>query len=446
MSSFGVVPAGFRLKTREEIKEAIEEKQRATISPGANQSATGAIGRMNAPTLDELAELWEVAEDLYNANDPDAATGEALDMICRQSAGLTRLGATKATATLTVTGTPTTVLPAGRVVSVDGNASAKFATLEEVTIASLTAWASTTGYTLGQVRTNAGRVYVCITAGTSAGSGGPSTTADDITDGSVHWRYLGEGAGAVDVEVEAQTEGLLAVASGTLTEIDTPVSGWDSAINILDATPGTDRETDSALRARRELVLQAAGSSTTDAIRADVLRVSGVTECVVFENYTDVTDGDGVPPHAIEVVARGGEDNDIAQAIWNNRAGGIRAYGSSSGDAVDALGETRTVEFSRPSLVDVYLVVDVKIDASKFPSDGDAQIKAALVAYGDALAIGADVISSAQYAAIFSVSGVVDVVAVKQGTAPAPSSTTTLTIDSREVADFDSSRITVNHV
>lgn len=52
------------------------------------------------------------------------------------------------------------------------------------------AWAISTAYTLGQIRTNGGNVYECITAGTSAGSGGPTTTASDITDGTVHWRYL----------------------------------------------------------------------------------------------------------------------------------------------------------------------------------------------------------------------------------------------------------------
>jgi hypothetical protein len=36
-----------------------------------------------------------------------------------------------------------------------------------------------------------GRLYKCITSGTSASSGGPTGTGSNITDGTVHWKYLG---------------------------------------------------------------------------------------------------------------------------------------------------------------------------------------------------------------------------------------------------------------
>lgn len=56
--------------------------------------------------------------------------------------------------------------------------------------ASLPAWASSTAYVVGQKVKNSGNIYICITAGTSAGSGGPSTTSSDITDNTAHWKYL----------------------------------------------------------------------------------------------------------------------------------------------------------------------------------------------------------------------------------------------------------------
>ena len=56
----------------------------------------------------------------------------------------------------------------------------------------VTAWAISTAYTVGLRRTNdTGKVYEVITAGTSAGSGGPTGTDADITDGTVHWKYVG---------------------------------------------------------------------------------------------------------------------------------------------------------------------------------------------------------------------------------------------------------------
>ncbi len=58
------------------------------------------------------------------------------------------------------------------------------------------AWASTTAYvaTPGSrsvVTNDGGRGYICIFAGTSAGSGGPTGTGVDIVDGSAHWYFLG---------------------------------------------------------------------------------------------------------------------------------------------------------------------------------------------------------------------------------------------------------------
>jgi len=53
------------------------------------------------------------------------------------------------------------------------------------------AWAASTAYVVDDIVYNGTpqKLYRCITAGTSAGSGGPTTEADDITDGTVHWYW-----------------------------------------------------------------------------------------------------------------------------------------------------------------------------------------------------------------------------------------------------------------
>lgn len=54
------------------------------------------------------------------------------------------------------------------------------------------AWVISTAYVPGQAVTNGGNVYICITGGTSAGAGGPTTTvAGTITDNTVAWFYAG---------------------------------------------------------------------------------------------------------------------------------------------------------------------------------------------------------------------------------------------------------------
>lgn len=52
-------------------------------------------------------------------------------------------------------------------------------------------WQASTAYLLNQQVNNGGNVYKATTAGTSAGSGGPTGTGSGITDGSAVWTYLG---------------------------------------------------------------------------------------------------------------------------------------------------------------------------------------------------------------------------------------------------------------
>mgnify|MGYP003111608154 CR=1 FL=1 len=51
-------------------------------------------------------------------------------------------------------------------------------------------WVASTAYVVGDLVENGGNIYTCDTAGTSAGSGGPSGTGANITDGSTRWDYV----------------------------------------------------------------------------------------------------------------------------------------------------------------------------------------------------------------------------------------------------------------
>ena len=60
------------------------------------------------------------------------------------------------------------------------------------TALSAVAWVALTVYPKGALVTNdTGKNYVCITSGTAAGAGGPTGTGANITDGTVHWMYVG---------------------------------------------------------------------------------------------------------------------------------------------------------------------------------------------------------------------------------------------------------------
>lgn len=79
------------------------------------------------------------------------------------------------------------------------NANAGFATTDVGRLIRyghrVTPWNSSAAYAVGDIVGGQGvsRVYQAIAAGTSAAAGGPTGTTDAIADGTVTWKYIGEG-------------------------------------------------------------------------------------------------------------------------------------------------------------------------------------------------------------------------------------------------------------
>lgn len=439
MTQYGVTSTGFVVKPLDVIKEEKETLFRNTFGDSIDLAEDGPFGQIIGILSGQEADVWLLAQSTYSAFDPDQAEGTALDGLCALT-GTIREPAAYSTVVATCTGTPGTVLNIGRQASVE-TAGTKFETTASATITAVNGWGNGAPYVIGDRVFNASRSYVCITAGTSAGSGGPTTTASDITDGTVHWKYLGEGTGAVDVTMQATETGALVANAGTLTVIETPVSGWSSVTNLEDEDTGRAEETDSALRIRRETELRRVGGAAVEAIRTDVLDVDEVTACTVFENVSDVTDGDGVPPHAIEVLVSGGEDDEIATAIFDSKSAGIGTYGDTSVGVVDSQGITHTISFSRPDEIDIYVQINLVVDAEKYPSGSDAIVKQAVVDYGDATYYaGKNVVASALEAVCFSAAPGILEAEVLIKTSATPTARTTIAIGTRQIADLDTSR------
>jgi hypothetical protein len=61
----------------------------------------------------------------------------------------------------------------------------------QVISAATSNWQAGHAYIIGdKVLNDTGKTYQCITAGTSAGSGGPTGTSANITDNTAHWKYV----------------------------------------------------------------------------------------------------------------------------------------------------------------------------------------------------------------------------------------------------------------
>lgn len=446
MPTYGLTSTGFLAKTLEIVRDEINAALTDFFGPSLDLE-NGLLARLVGIMAEHYAELWELAEAVNSSQDPDKATQAALDALCLLT-GTFRIEAAYSLVTLTLTGTPTSIVPAASRASTSTTGK-KFLTKAGATIAAAGAWTITTGYTVGVRVTNASRVYQCITGGTSAGSGGPTTTSTDITDGTVHWRYLGEGTGVIDVEAQASETGIVIAVSGDINVIETPVGGWQSVVNLLDATVGFETQEDEALRLSREEELSQAGTSTVAAIRAGLLAVEGVTSVTVFENTSDVTDVDGMPPHSVEALVRGGEDEKIGEVLLEQVAAGVLSTGTDSIGVYDTEGVLHTMGFSRPEEINIGVDVVLVKDPATYPADGDAQVKAAIVAFGNAQKCGKNAVASSILAQAFKVAGVLDVTTCEissvaaPGTPPAPTVSTTVSIAPRQLAVFDTSWITV---
>lgn len=80
---------------------------------------------------------------------------------------------------------------------------------------------------------------------------------------------------------------------------------------------------------------------------------AGVDFVSVLQNDTGSTDANGIPAHSICAIVEGGEDEDVANAIFATKSPGIGTYGTSSETIVDDQGLSNTVYFTRPTPVTV---------------------------------------------------------------------------------------------
>lgn len=394
MADFGVTPEGFVRKTQRDILDEMEADQKAGLGPLWDVSSDSVAGQMNGAHSRQLAICWEQLEALHNGNDPDVAEERLLENLCKLT-GTTRRGATQSQVTLTCNLDAGTELVANDTfAAIDGNEDVRWTPLESYT-----------------------------------------ATVD----------------GDVDLIFVAENTGPIAAAAGTITVMATTVVGWNSVTNAEDADPGRPIDDDVTLGQRREAELATAGSTTVRAIRANLSNATkfpDIESVYVYENETDETDGDGRPPHTVEALIFDGEvpatDNDlIAQEIWDSKAGGVSTYGDETGTAIiDEEGTTKVVRFSRSELVEVYVAFTITTGSGYV---GNAALKAYVAEQADARhGSGDDVFQSVIQSLPYALTGVKNVSVCAIGVAPAPTLENDIAIGVRQVARFDTSRITVN--
>ena len=391
MSDYGVSSTGFKRKRLNLLLEELNSEVKAIFGDNFNVSPESPDGQVNGVISESNANLWELAEEAYNAFNPKAASNVSLSNLVQLN-GITRFAATASRVELTISGDSGTSIIAGSLIG-DVEETIIFSTDETVLIPS---------------------------------------------------------GGSVVVQATATVTGPRSALADTITEIITPVTGWDSVTNDDPAVLGTDLETDSDLRARRERSVARDAQAVIDAIFAEIRSIVGVTQLLVLENDTNVgPDANGLPAHSINAIVLGGQDQAIAKAIFLKKTLGATSFGNTSTVITDDQSIEHTVSFSRPTAIDIYVIVNLTTFAN-FPVDGQDLIKQAIINYSQGLLIegrdfslGDNVINSQLYSPVNTIQGhTVDSLFI--GTSSGPTSSADIAIAINEISVFLEAKITVN--
>lgn len=365
--TFGLSAAGYTAPRQADYLTAIRDSYEArlvvlgfTEMPDWDRDTF--LGQVSEILAYQLGQLGEANQAVYDARSVGNATGLQLDNLAL-IVGVTRQEATSGTVILTCAGTDGTVITQGKIVEGGGSD---------------------------------GKARWLVSA--------------DATIGSVT-------SGTVDVVATCEDTGVVVATAGQIDEIVTTVDGWDSVTNAAAAAPGTARETDGELRARRQRALQSAGCTSTNAILSGLLELADVTGATVVDNPTGTTatvDGISVDPYGVACVVSPNSLTTAQQvlvvsAIYNHLGAGTATSGSSSGTVTKRDGRSHTIAFSMAADSAVTTAWVLVMEAGYLVADVEAELLALVTDYYLTLAPGDTVYPMPLVALAATLDGIADV-------------------------------------
>lgn len=440
----GVTTTGFVPKRLNEIIASLKENAKPIfqdlVPPGqeVDVSDTSTIGRLIGLISPDMDELWQAAEEVYQAFDPNSATGVALDNIC-QYIGITRQQGRPTVLRTSVWGLTNTFLPQGQVVQDDENNRYTSTTQLTFTVSDAIGFAiSPTTVVDGQENS-----FTIITEDGIYSGSYTATTGDTVDTVLNAWKLQFDAYSLERVEYEvkdgkfyvvltdyfsyitipsvinsavietkkrltfnSQVEGDISVPLGTVKTILTPVYGWLSVDNEVSAEKGSVYETDEELRYRFSVSKAVRSTNTSESLYSQLLELNDVEAVRIYENTSNSVDSLGLPAHTFMAVVKGGTDTDIGEIIWNNKPMGITSHGSTSATIRDSQNFERVVKFSRAQEVPVYVSVVVSKTDNNLPDNAQEQIRSAIVEYINSRnTFGEDVVYTRLFTPINSVPG-----------------------------------------
>lgn len=324
MSLFTVTNQGVITVDTADIKTEFEQAYKEALGANLNTDSSTPVGQLITNDASALTTAMSECVAMANENNVYYATGQALDVAAAMY-GYYRKSAVPTTVVALVSGTASTVIPAGTLFS-DG--THEYASLNVATIPA---------------------------------------------------------GGSISIECQCTEDGAITCPANTLTTIVGTIAGVDSVTNVNDGIVGYDSESDNAFRDRITAnFLNKRARAILGAIVDNIAAINNVVSVVGEENPEDDTvtkSGVSMPPHSIFVTVLGGETSAIAEVIAQQKTLGAETVGNTDVSFVDEYsGFVYTYKIYRPSQITLY--AKVEYSANEYTaSNASDQIKALIVEY-----------------------------------------------------------------
>jgi uncharacterized phage protein gp47/JayE len=179
-------------------------------------------------------------------------------------------------------------------------------------------------------------------------------------------------SGTANIYVRCTETGAVEVAPNTVTQIVTTVPGWDSVTNPSAGVTGRDEESQAAFENRRAGSVGKNSHGAVASIYGTIADLNNVVAVLVLENTTNADKtikGVTLAGHSVYISVYGGDNTDIARAIYNKIDGGVGTQGNTmltynpaSDNIADQPDALYTYYIERPATVETAVKVTVSDD------------------------------------------------------------------------------------
>ena len=374
---------GFVIQRLSDIVTTMDAGMKSIYGADINTDPDSPDGQMIGLYSQALADLEELAGEMWRQMDPDYASGPNLDRIVGFSGTQRVTSAPSYLRAVILSGTPNIPIPADAMVTDPGGE--RWRSLLEVTL---------------------------------------------------------DSNGSARVDFQSVDNGDWPVGANVVLTIISGVAGWKTATTSAASVPGVTEEMDPDLRTRFYMSRERTADDDASSMRGNLLAVSGVDDCEVYENYSATADANGVAAHTVNPVVSGGDEQAIGKVILLYKSLGCGLQGNTTVYVIDQFSRSRTIYFDRPTQVEIFVSMQVTRRAN-FTDIDQAGIANALAA--TSFGIGQTVIRTELYQVMYTVPGFI-VTQLLIGTTAANVAAQDITVGPRDMAVIDAANVAITVV